>query len=256
VMQAFYLLEDRGLVRARPRSGYYVNAHWRSAPEPPPTSSPSSEAAEVDVADLVFEVLASVRRRDVVPLGSAFPSPELFPLDKLATSLGKSARRLDPWRTVEALSPGSTELRRQIAKRYSALGLRVLPEEIVVTAGALESLNLCLRAATRPGDVVAIESPAFYAALQAVEHLGLRAVQVATHPGEGVDLGSLEPGVGERLRRQLGQLRLRLAAGDGGQLLAADLEQQVRHPRRPPPPSSGRPASPARASAGCTPAGR
>jgi DNA-binding transcriptional MocR family regulator len=195
VMQAFYLLEDRGLVRARPRSGYYVNAHWRPAPAPPPTSKPAAGAAAVDVSELVFEVLASVRRRDVVPLGSAFPSPELFPLDKLATALGKSARQLDPWRTVEALSPGSPELRRQISKRYSALGMRVLPEEIVVTAGALESLNLCLRAVTSPGDVVAIESPAFYAALQAIEHQGLRAVQVATHPGEGVDLGSLDTAI-------------------------------------------------------------
>ena len=69
-----------------------------------------------------------------------------------------------------------------------------------------------------------------------------------------VDLCRFQPGVGKRLRRQLWQLRLRLAAGGGGELLAADLEQQVR--RRPHPPSSGRPASPVRACAGCTPAGR
>ena len=193
--QALYLLEDRGLVLARPRSGFYVNAHWRPAQPLPDVVTPPAAAARLDVSSLVFEVLGAMRKRHVVPLGSAFPSPTLFPLPKLGQMLGKSARRLDPWRTVDAMAPGSAELRRQIAKRYAVQGVRVRPEEILVTAGALEALNLCLQAVTRPGDVVAIESPAFYAALQAIERLGLRAVEVATHPGEGIDLGSLEAAI-------------------------------------------------------------
>jgi DNA-binding transcriptional MocR family regulator len=193
--QALHLLEDRGVVQARPRSGFYVNAHWRAARPLPETSAPPAAAATLDVSELVFEVLASMRKRHIVPLGSAFPSPALFPLPKLALMLGKSARNLDPWRTVDAMAPGSAELRRQIAKRYAAQGVRVRPEEILVTAGALEALNLCLQAVTRPGDIVAIESPAWYGALQAIERLGLRAVEVATHPGEGVDLASLEAAI-------------------------------------------------------------
>ena len=192
VTQALQLLEDRGLIGARPRSGYYVNAHWKAASNVPEVSRPPATAGELDVSELVFEVLGEIRKRHVVPLGSAFPSPLLFPLDKLGQVLGKSARRLDPWKTVEDLSPGSPELRRQIAKRYSANGVDVPPDEIVITAGALEALNLCLEAVAKPGDVVAIESPCFYAALQSVERLGLRAVEVATDPVEGMDLGSLE----------------------------------------------------------------
>jgi len=156
---------------------------------------PPGAAAKLDVSDLVFEVLRAMRKRHIVPLGSAFPSPALFPLPKLAQMLGKSARRLDPWRTVDAMAPGSSELRRQVAKRYAAQGVRVRPEEILVTAGALEALNLCLQAVTRPGDVVAIESPAFYGALQAIERLGLRAVEIATHPAEGIDLGNLDAAI-------------------------------------------------------------
>ena len=190
--QALYLLEDRGVVQARPRSGFYVKAHWRPAQREPETTAPASSAAPLDVSELVFEVLASMRKRNVVPLGSAFPSPTLFPLAKLAQSLGRSARRMDPWQTVEGIAPGSPELRRQVAKRYAMQGVAVRAEEIVITAGAMEALGLSLQAVTRPGDVVAIESPAFYAALQTVERLGLRAVQVATHPGEGADLGSLD----------------------------------------------------------------
>jgi DNA-binding transcriptional MocR family regulator len=64
-------------------------------------------------------------------------------------------------------------------------------EEIIITNGAMEALNLCLQAVTRPGDVVAVESPTFYSALQALERLNLRAVEVATHPRDGIDLDSL-----------------------------------------------------------------
>ena len=49
-------------------------------PAPEASSSPSGESAQVDVSKLVFGVLESARTRDVVPFGSAFPSPLLFPL--------------------------------------------------------------------------------------------------------------------------------------------------------------------------------
>jgi DNA-binding transcriptional MocR family regulator len=64
-------------------------------------------------------------------------------------------------------------------------------EQLVVTNGALEALNLCLMAVTRPGDVVAIESPGFYAALQAIERLDLRAVEIPVDPVSGIDLQAL-----------------------------------------------------------------
>jgi DNA-binding transcriptional MocR family regulator len=146
----------------------------------------------VAVSELVFGVLEQIRDRQVAPLGSAFPSPAYFPLQRLAQDLARAARRMDPWRTVEDLSPGSRELRQQVAKRYAVHGLSVDPEEIVITSGALEALNLCLAAVARPGDIVAIESPAFYGALQAVERAGLRAVEIETDPATGVDLAALD----------------------------------------------------------------
>ncbi|MEO5692588.1 MAG: GntR family transcriptional regulator, partial [Usitatibacter sp.] len=107
VTQAYQLLEDRGLIAARPRSGYYVNANWKAASSVPDASRPPAQAAELDVSELVFEVLGETRKRHVVPLGSAFPSPLLYPLARLAQYLGKAARQMDPWKTVEDLSPGS-----------------------------------------------------------------------------------------------------------------------------------------------------
>jgi len=192
VLQACHLLEDRGLIQARPRSGYVVSGWWKDLPREPAQARAPRASTTVEVADLVFDVMEATRERQVVPLGSAFPSPLLFPLPRLAQLLGGVARRLDPWATVTDLPPGSPELRRQIAKRYLAAGARVPVEEIVVTSGAMEALNLCLAAVTEPGDTVAVESPAFYGCLQALERRGLRALEIPSHPRDGVELDQLE----------------------------------------------------------------
>jgi DNA-binding transcriptional MocR family regulator len=71
-------------------------------------------------------------------------------------------------------------------------GLNIATEDIIVTNGALEALNLCLMAVTRPGDTVLIESPTFFAALQSIERIGLRAVEIPSHPKDGIDLVAME----------------------------------------------------------------
>jgi DNA-binding transcriptional MocR family regulator len=190
VFEAYYLLEARGVVEARPRAGYFVKRRAAARPEPA-LSVPAAGSRAVAVNDLVLEVLGSVRNRDVVPLGSAFPDPALFPLAKLARGMGAAMRKLPPERMLQDLTPGNEELRRQVALRYVATGTIAATDEIVLTSGAMEALNLCLQAVTRPGDAVAIESPAFYGCLQALERLQLQAVEVATHPRHGVQLESL-----------------------------------------------------------------
>jgi DNA-binding transcriptional MocR family regulator len=192
VFEAYYLLEARGLIRARERSGYYVIAGATTLPpEPDIASGPGGESTSVDVSSLVFDVLESTKARDVVPFGSAFPSPLLFPLPRLARAMSSTVQNMDPWSTVDDLTPGNASLRRQIALRYLADGLHVHTDEIVITNGALEALNLCLLAVARPGDAVIIESPTFYAALQALERIGLKAIEVPTHPRDGIDLAAL-----------------------------------------------------------------
>jgi DNA-binding transcriptional MocR family regulator len=190
-LHAYELLEARGLVETRPRSGFYVSVGKSLAAAPPRTRT-TARTTRVAVTELVFEILDAVRDRDVVPFGSAFPSPNLFPWHKLARELGAAARQMDPWSTVESLPPGSGELRRQIARRYLRFGARVLADEIVITSGAMEALNLALQTVTKPGDAVAIESPSFYGCLQAIESLGLRAVELPTDPRDGVSLSALE----------------------------------------------------------------
>ncbi|MBV4491751.1 GntR family transcriptional regulator MpaR [Pseudomonas oryzicola] len=191
VFQAYYLLERRGLIRARPRSGYFVNAHVPRQFSEPQALQPVSESTDVDVSALVFSILDSIKDPNTIPFGSAFPSPELFPLQRLSRSLASASRSMDPRMVVTDLSPGNPQLRRQIALRYMVGGLMLPMEELLITNGALEALNLCLQAVTQPGDLVAIEAPAFYACLQVLERLKLKAVEIPVHPREGMDLGLL-----------------------------------------------------------------
>ena len=188
VFQAYYLLEDRGLIQARARSGYFVRELARHSLAEPETSQPPTQTTEVDVSELVFSVLASLKDPNTVPFGSAFPSPQLFPLPRLARSMAQSVRDMPPQAVIADMTEGNPNLRRQIALRYMLSGVMLPLEELVITSGAMEALNLCLQTVTQPGDLVAIEAPAFYATLQVLERLKLKAVEIPVNPREGIDL--------------------------------------------------------------------
>jgi len=81
---------------------------------------------------------------------------------------------------------------RQIARHSLSHGCNFSPDDIIATCGALEALNLCLRAVAAPGDVVAIESPTYFGVLQAIQSLGMHAVEIPTSPQNGIRLDALE----------------------------------------------------------------
>jgi DNA-binding transcriptional MocR family regulator len=92
-MHAYARLEDLGLIEARPRSGYYVRTRPAPPAAEPAMSSPPNVSIEVDVASLVFDLLEGIKQPEIVALGSAFPSPEHFPHDKLKRAAVDAARR-------------------------------------------------------------------------------------------------------------------------------------------------------------------
>lgn len=136
------------------------------------------------MSELIYEVLHSTRDRDAVPLGSAFPSPALFPLDRLARDGARAMRRLASQAlTTELVSGNACTPARRRAGAQCATGAVVGPDEPIITNGAMEALNLCLQAVTRPGDVVAVQAPTFYASLQALERLHARSRSRRTRSG-------------------------------------------------------------------------
>ena len=94
VLAAYGLLEDRGLIEARPQSGYYVRARLTNGPTGPSPELPSSVVAPtaLSIAGICAMLMGDPRNRDFVPLGAAVPNPELLPVDKLTRA--RSNRRL------------------------------------------------------------------------------------------------------------------------------------------------------------------
>ncbi|MFD1560885.1 PLP-dependent aminotransferase family protein [Paraburkholderia silviterrae] len=195
VLRAYILLESRGLIVSRPQSGYFVSGatgdEQAHIPELRP-SRPVPISSPVDVSRLVLSTLRSIGVDEAVPLGSPYPDPRPFPFDKLNRYAYEAGRGKAIWGVTDALPPGNARLIRQIARRHLENGMSVDPNEIVVTVGATEAINLCLQAVAKPGDVIAVESPTFYAMLHAIERLGMHAIEVATHPEHGIDVEALE----------------------------------------------------------------
>ncbi|MDE9430247.1 PLP-dependent aminotransferase family protein [Xenorhabdus bovienii] len=191
VLQAYQLLESQGWIVARPQSGYYVATRLTQfAAAKGGKGLHLSESVEISAS--IFDVLQACKDPKIVPFGSAFPDPSLLNEPKLSKILASVARRFVPHSSLESLPPGNEKLRRNISRRYAAHGIHVSPEEIVITAGAMESLSFSLQSVTSPGDWVVIESPAFYGALQAIERLRLKAIAIKTDPRTGIDLDALE----------------------------------------------------------------
>ncbi len=196
VLQAYRRLEALRLIEARPKSGFYVlaeRAHRIPAPHP---SEPVQAPTRVTTSDLMDAIVAASSDPHLVPLGAAVPDPALLPLRALARHMG-SVLRDDPSGASTYGAPhGMLPLRRELAKREWNAGLSVAPDDLLVTCGAAEGLNLAIRATTEPGDVVAVESPAFFGTLQAIEASGRRALEIPTCPVNGIDVDALEDALG------------------------------------------------------------
>ncbi|EDP59840.1 PLP-dependent aminotransferase family protein [Vibrio sp. AND4] len=187
VQQAYQLLEAQGWLTAKPQSGYFVTAELERLD----VSMSESQPQRASVNDGLYDFLKHQALPEVTKLGSAFPDPTLFPLDALNRNLASAGRKMAPDSLLANLPPGSESLRRLIAQRYIQQGMSLTHDDIVITSGALEALNLSLQAVTEPGDTVVVESPTFYGALQAIERLGLNAIEVAVDAQDGHSLEQL-----------------------------------------------------------------
>lgn len=192
VLHAYRLLEARRLIKARPQSGYYVLSKDRAEVASPSQSAVLPDPGEVTTGDLIMRLVESVTDPTLIPLGTALPDPDLLPTKTLSRLLGRALRRHGKTGAVRLTPSGTEELRSEIARRALEAGNTVAPGDLVITCGCSEALTLCLRAITRPGDTVAVESPTYYGTLQALEVLGLRALEIPMDPRTGLSLEVLE----------------------------------------------------------------
>lgn len=192
VVQAYMHLERRGLVEARPRSGYFVAGPQhveRAAPSSKRTRSRKPRGVAPKVVDTV---LASLNRTDLVALNSAVTASAAR-LNGRLNSLTRAVVRESPeLPNVFLPPPGHDGLRREIAKRAAAAGIDATPEDVVITNGTMEAITLSLGVLCRPGDTVLVESPTYFGILQVLEHLRLKVVEVPNCARRGIDAEALE----------------------------------------------------------------
>ncbi|HZZ84250.1 MAG TPA: PLP-dependent aminotransferase family protein [Anaeromyxobacteraceae bacterium] len=191
VLQALAQLESSGLVEARPRSGFFVRAR-SSLPVPRPSAPPEECASPLDgMSALVADLYHSAGDPSLVHLGTATPAPDLLPTAALTRALAAASRRAVAGGVELAYPPGLRALRRLVAQRAVAAGCSLGEDDLLVTAGATEAIQLALLAVTNRGDTVAVESPCYYGTLLVLEALGLRVLEVPCHPETGMDVDEL-----------------------------------------------------------------
>ncbi|MFF7708894.1 aminotransferase class I/II-fold pyridoxal phosphate-dependent enzyme [Pseudomonas sp. NPDC007930] len=191
VTAAYRLLEDQGLIAARPQSGFYVRSVLAE-----PSASLRRQPSQVQgnaQQQLLSEVLQAQGRPGHLNLALAIPKgPRFFPQERLAKTTASLLRSQPELLGQYALPPGPLPLREQVVRRARHLGMALRADDLTITHGAMEALQLALRVTTRPGDTVGIEAPSYFNLYAFLASMGLNAVEIPTHPQQGLDLDAVQ----------------------------------------------------------------
>jgi DNA-binding transcriptional MocR family regulator len=195
VHHAYGLLENAGVFVALPRSGFYIDeavgrAHATAATEP----TSSGAAREISISELTLRLFASWSNSEIQQFGAIYASADLFPVDDVHRHFRRILRKSSGSKGADTASStqGDPALRDAIARRYVEHGVALAANDIVLTAGGMHALNLCINILTKPGDIVLIESPTMFPVFTALEHRGLRAVEIPYSAKHGLDPDQFE----------------------------------------------------------------
>src|SRR5581483_647642 len=116
----------------------------------------------------IREMLKATESPDVISFAGGLPAPELFPVADIAEActavLAEEGRSALQYSSTEGYLP----LRQWICEELAqTVGLRCTPEQVLMTSGSQQGLDLAARVLIDPGDVVLVENPAYLGALQA-----------------------------------------------------------------------------------------
>ena len=191
VLEAYLRLENAGLIEVRPKSGHFVRRRGVQTAEPRAARA-CTTPAKVTVSDAYTKILSAMRDPELLPLGCATLDAAYLPIGALNRIITQVTREMTTVGARYEAAPGLLTLRRQVARRAVEAGATLTENDLCTTIGATEGLSLALRAIAQPGDVIAVESPAYFGVLQAIEGLGMRALEIPAHPRHGLDVGAFE----------------------------------------------------------------
>lgn len=192
ITQSYVNLEDQGILSAKPQSGFYVNALVNQINDIDKPAATRGRARRVRFGDLFEEVFRNANNPRIIPFGTSNPSMEFMPVKSLTRATRSIISRY-PQRSMDYMfPPGDRKLREQIAQQYAQNYTRVSADDIIITSGATEALSISLRSVAKRGDIIAVESPTYFAVLRMIEQMGMLAVEIDTDPVTGLNLDALE----------------------------------------------------------------
>ncbi|RYD56415.1 MAG: PLP-dependent aminotransferase family protein [Sphingobacteriales bacterium] len=197
ILQAYYHLEGKGLVESRPQSGYYVRFNPSRFPQKVEKSNFALSSKNKNVEAIISEVYDDFTKPGIVRFSLSVPAPEILPLAKLNKAMMQSLRDLPANGTSYEHLQGNELLRRQVARWSMHWGGRLQPDDIITTSGCMNAISYCLMALTKPGDTIAVESPVYFGVLRFAQSIGLKVVELPTHPDTGVDPDDVKKALGK-----------------------------------------------------------
>jgi DNA-binding transcriptional MocR family regulator len=193
--KAYVQLEIKGLIEARPKSGYYVRYTPTRSFGPPKREEQINDTKKLSVDEMLAKVYRNFSNDSIVKLSTAGPALSLLPQAKLNKSMMEAIRLSNNSCISYGEIQGNENLRKHIARHSFSWGGNILPGDVVTTQGCMEALVFCLRAVTKPGDMVAIDSPAYFGIFSTVQSLGLKIVEIPADPIEGLNLSFLSDAI-------------------------------------------------------------
>jgi DNA-binding transcriptional MocR family regulator len=170
-------------VRQAPPTVATVDGRWQHAILPP--------APHSFVRQVVADTWHAPDSEDHVNLATGWASDDLLPTGEIARISADVFREVGPEALTYGDPDGLWDLREQLARRGRRSAFAHDPEEILVTNGARQAIDLVVRAIVQPGDVVVTESPTFMGTLVSLESSGARVLGVP-YDAEGLDVDALE----------------------------------------------------------------
>lgn len=188
VALAYAELAAAGLIERRQGSGTTVRAdRWGMAPDWPRYLS---DAAPEPTQPLMQRLRAAQRLPGAIDLSQASAGVDLYPRKALQHLMRASKLPVD---LNDAAPRGDARLRAVLAAEHERQhGRRVDPEQVLITSGGRQALDLLVRALLRPGDAIAIEQPSVAYALSLFQGAGIRLLPLPMDD-EGVDPNGLAP---------------------------------------------------------------
>ncbi|WP_342627338.1 PLP-dependent aminotransferase family protein [Nguyenibacter vanlangensis] len=185
-VQALQSLESEGLIFARPRSGYYVATPELQGPKRRVKVIWPNPLPELDPQ--ARDHLAMVGAPCAARLDLAVGEPELYPVKRFNVILRRLAYQQPSLVSEHTRGMGNLGLRLTVAQQALQYACELDPDELVVTNGCVEALNLALRAVTKPGDIIAVETPTYFALLQMLRALELIPLPIPCAAPNGMDI--------------------------------------------------------------------